>query len=95
MIIESLQQHPNASPFNQPVDAEALNLPTYHRVIKHPMDFGTISTSTYQSVGQFREDVQLVFKNCYKFNGPRAEVSEWARQVEMFFEELWAEVFPH
>lgn len=30
--------------FHQPVDYEALNLPDYTTIIKHPMDFGTIRT---------------------------------------------------
>lgn len=32
-------------PFTTPVDAENLNLPDYHQIIKQPMDLGTVKVS--------------------------------------------------
>ena len=33
---------PHLPPPQTPVDANKLNIPDYHKIIKHPMDFGTI-----------------------------------------------------
>ena len=40
-----MAKHPFAGPFLEPVDAVALGIPDYLNVIKHPMDFGTITVS--------------------------------------------------
>ena len=42
VVAKALMQHRHSLPFRKPVDAALLNLPDYHEVIKHPMDFGTI-----------------------------------------------------
>ena len=42
VVTKALMQHRHSLPFRKPVDAALLNLPDYHEVIKHPMDFGTI-----------------------------------------------------
>jgi hypothetical protein len=41
-IIEWLRRQKNAGPFLEPVDPIALNVPTYHQVIKNPMDISTL-----------------------------------------------------
>lgn len=41
-ILELVSSHAKAGPFMVPVDPEALNIPTYFDVIKHPMDLGTM-----------------------------------------------------
>jgi hypothetical protein len=43
-ILVKVMAHPNAWPFNQPVDPVALNIPDYLDVVKQPMDLGTIKT---------------------------------------------------
>ena len=32
----------NRGIFNEPVNAKALKLPDYHRIVKQPMDLGTV-----------------------------------------------------
>ena len=41
-ILIPVMKHPQAWPFNEPVDPVRLNLPDYFDVIKNPMDLGTI-----------------------------------------------------
>ena len=41
-ILNVLSTHQWAEPFLQPVDPVALNIPDYFRIIKHPMDLGTV-----------------------------------------------------
>jgi bromodomain-containing factor 1 len=82
-----------ASIFYDPVDPVALNIPNYHKVIKRPMDLGTIGTKLkhgqYENAKEFEDDVRLMFQNCYKFN----HVGEWAytsgKNLEHEFDLLW------
>ncbi|KAF2036220.1 Bromodomain-containing protein [Setomelanomma holmii] len=82
-------------PFMSPVDPVALNIPSYLKIIKRPMDFGTIDKNlkngVYQSAKDFYNDAQLVFANCYKFNPEGDAVNKMGHQMEDLFESLWKE----
>jgi bromodomain-containing factor 1 len=82
-------------PFVSPVDPVALNIPSYLKIIKKPMDFGTIEKNlkagVYQSAKDFYNDAQLVFGNCYKFNPEGDAVNKMGHQLEDIFEGLWKE----
>merc|ERR1719513_201717 len=41
-VMKAVWKHQFGWPFQTPVDAMKLNIPDYHKIIKHPMDFGTI-----------------------------------------------------
>ena len=82
-------------PFYNPVDPVALNIPHYHKVIKKPMDLGTISSKLkggqYENAKEFEADTRLMFQNCYKFNPPNDPVNGMGKQFEGVFDEKWAE----
>ncbi|KAF1917135.1 hypothetical protein BDU57DRAFT_539334 [Ampelomyces quisqualis] len=82
-------------PFVSPVDPVALNIPSYLKIIKKPMDFGTIEKNlkagVYQSAKDFYNDAQLVFGNCFKFNPEGDAVNKMGHQLEEIFENLWKE----
>ncbi|KAF1999172.1 Bromodomain-containing protein, partial [Amniculicola lignicola CBS 123094] len=84
-----------AWPFMKPVDPVALNIPTYLKVIKKPMDFGTIEknlkTGQYVSAKDFYNDAQLVFQNCFKFNVEGDDIFNLGRQYQELFNSLWSE----
>lgn len=84
-----------AYPFMSPVDPVALNIPSYLKIIKKPMDFGTIEKNLkagqYQSAKDFHNDAQLVFANCYKFNPEGDEVNKMGKQLNELFNTLWSE----
>jgi len=42
-VVGLLERHSKASPFLEPVDPVALNIPSYFDIIKHPMDIRTLS----------------------------------------------------
>lgn len=94
-IIEQLSSHEYAVPFLEPVDPVALGIPTYHEIIKHPMDFGTVRTKlaqgTYTSPAELHRDVTLIFANCYRFNGKNAPISEAARSLQSLYNRLYNE----
>lgn len=52
-----------------------IQVPNYHKIISHPMDFKTIRIKLvknhfdkYQTVENFIKDVLLVFSNCATYN---------------------------
>ncbi|EGS23399.1 uncharacterized protein CTHT_0000880 [Thermochaetoides thermophila DSM 1495] len=59
--------------FLQPVDPVALNIPSYHKIIKKPMDLGTmankLAAGEYSNIKEFEKDFELIIKNCRTFNG--------------------------
>ena len=81
--------------FLAPVDAEALNIPTYHEIIKEPMDLGTIqlklANNQYENGDEFERDVRLVFTNCYTFNPEGTEVNIMGHKLESVFNKKWAQ----
>jgi len=98
-LLERLQAHPKSWPFLRPVDHEKLGLTDYLKVVKEPMDLGTVAerlvSQSYaaQSAGQsdrgwdaFRRDVLLVFKNAMAYNQEGSEIHDWARQLKASFE---------
>lgn len=81
--------------FLEPVDPVALNIPTYHSVIKQPMDLGTMTgkldSGEYESANAFKADFQLMIKNCVKFNPDGHPVHIAGKELEKLFERKWSE----
>lgn len=81
-------------PFLVPVDPIALNIPTYHEIIKEPMDLGTIQSklanNQYENGDDFERDVRLVFNNCYTFNPEGTDVNMMGHRLEAVFDKKWA-----
>ncbi|KAL1958147.1 hypothetical protein VTO42DRAFT_5002 [Malbranchea cinnamomea] len=82
-----------AAPFYQPVDPVALNIPTYHSIIKKPMDLQTmhqkLNAGSYENAKEFEADMRLMFKNCYKFNIPGDPVYTSGKKLEELFQHKW------
>jgi CCR4-NOT transcriptional regulation complex NOT5 subunit len=89
MVLKALWKHHFAWPFHQPVDASKLNLPDYHRIIKHPMDLGTIKkrleTNYYFSAKECIHDFQTMFTNCYVYNKPGEDIVIMCQTLEKLF----------
>ncbi|EMR11523.1 hypothetical protein PNEG_00534 [Pneumocystis murina B123] len=88
-MLRQLRRNKDARPFNQPVDPIKLNIPSYPTIITHPMDFGTIdkklSSKQYETVEEFKKDVELVFTNCFTFNGEESPISIMAKNLKNIF----------
>ncbi|ANB13125.1 chromatin-binding protein BDF1 [Sugiyamaella lignohabitans] len=82
-------------PFLQPVDPVALNCPSYFKIIKEPMDLGTVqdryNKNAYENADEFERDVRLIFKNCYKFNPEGSPVNVMGHKLEAVFDKKWQE----
>lgn len=76
--------------FIVPVDAEALGLATYHKIIKKPMDLGTIrknlDNGEYSSQEEVVADIRLTFNNACTFNPVGHPVNRIASQHLRVFE---------
>ena len=80
--------------FTKPVDPVQDNAPTYHKVIKKPMDLGTmqdkLNMGEYHTTKEFENDFHLIVKNCRKFNGD-APPTPAAESLLELFKQKWAE----
>ncbi|BGP18574.1 hypothetical protein JCM10213_003038 [Rhodosporidiobolus nylandii] len=112
-MVRNLKRNKNAPPFLKPVDAVALLIPDYYKIILNPMDLGTVEArlqatgkamaaavkanriygrdytlgapggkwegqspeeehfKTYRSIEEFKTDLDRIWENCFRYNGPR------------------------
>ncbi|XP_016657124.1 bromodomain-containing protein 3 isoform X4 [Acyrthosiphon pisum] len=88
-VMKALWKHQHAWPFYQPVDASKLNLPDYHKVIKTPMDLGTVKkrleNNYYWCADECIQDINAMFSNCYTYNKPGEDVVLMAQTLEKIF----------
>ncbi len=82
--------------FLEPVDPVKFNIMDYFDIIERPMDLGTVKKklghNVYRSLQHFVEDINLVWNNCYKYNGEHHEISKTANEIEVFFNEEFKKV---
>ncbi|WCJ32240.1 Transcription factor GTE4 [Euphorbia peplus] len=94
VLLDKLMKHQYGWVFNKPVDVKRLNLRDYHKIIKHPMDLGTVSNrlkkNWYKSPKGFAEDVRLTFNNAKTYNEKGQDVHIMADVLLKLFEEKWA-----
>ncbi|KAI5402650.1 uncharacterized protein LOC127087693 isoform X2 [Lathyrus oleraceus] len=83
-ILDRLQKKDTHGVFSEPVDPE--ELPDYHDIVKHPMDFGTIrkklDEGLYISFEQFENDVFLVCSNAMQYNSSDTIYYRQARAMQ-------------
>ncbi|KAK2720517.1 bromodomain-containing protein 3-like [Artemia franciscana] len=88
-VLKSVLKHHFAWPFTCPVDAKKLNIPDYHKIIKQPMDLGTIKkrleNNYYWSAKECIQDFNTMFTNCYVYNKPGEDVVLMAQTLEKLF----------
>lgn len=83
--------------FGQPVDPVAHGIPTYHQIIKEPMDLGTIQSkieaNEIDSPEEFGRLVRLVFDNAMTFNVDATHVvHQSARQLLILFNQKFRDI---
>ncbi|KTF75806.1 hypothetical protein cypCar_00041377 [Cyprinus carpio] len=89
VLVKALWRHHFAWPFHEPVDAVRLNLPDYHKIIKQPMDMGSIKkrleNNYYRSASECLHDFNTMFTNCYIYNKPTDDIVLMAQSLEKVF----------
>lgn len=95
-VLKSLQKNPSAVDFLQPVDWKSLKLHAYPKLIKHPMDLGTVeqklSAGRYASTDEFAKDVNLIWENAHKFNQEGSQIYDIASVLSNTFREKMKEI---
>ncbi|KAL7472432.1 hypothetical protein ACHAXS_012794 [Conticribra weissflogii] len=95
-ILQTLQAHPESTPFLAPVEWKSLQLYDYPKIIKKMMDLGTISKKLsrgkYKCAGEVAEDIRLVWRNCKTYNADGSDFYLLAENFSEMFEEEWGKV---
>lgn len=87
-----------AAPFYEPVDWNKLDIPSYPKIIKKPMDLLTmkkkLDNHQYSDALKFYADFKLMIRNCFTFNPPGTPVNNAGQALAALFEEKWAALPP-
>jgi len=93
-ILRALVREKYSWPFLEPVDPVALELPDYFEIIKKPMDLGTVRNrldkKLYNSVSEFKVDVDLTFQNALTYNQPGSDIVTMTKSLQDIFEKKYA-----
>ncbi|CAJ1955299.1 unnamed protein product [Cylindrotheca closterium] len=96
LILARLISHPQHNKkglFNNPVDAEALGLVDYNKIIAEPMDLGTVKRRlhglSYKSRSEVAREIRLVFTNAMTYNPPPNIVHKCAKELLAQFDEYY------
>ncbi|XP_076951264.1 uncharacterized protein LOC143624531 [Bidens hawaiensis] len=83
-ILDRLQKKDTHAVFSEPVDPD--ELPDYHEVIKHPMDFGTVRSKLdggrYANLEELESDVYLICSNAMQYNSSDTVYFRQARAIQ-------------
>ncbi|KAL2538097.1 DNA-binding bromodomain-containing protein [Forsythia ovata] len=82
-ILDRLQKKDTHGVFSEPVDPD--ELPDYHEIIEHPMDFGTVrkklDDGVYKNLEDLEADVLLICSNAMQYNAPDTIYFRQARAI--------------
>ncbi|EDW92301.1 bromodomain testis-specific protein [Drosophila yakuba] len=82
--------------FYEPLDAQLLGLHDYHEIVREPMDLSTVrhrlNTACYLTAADFAKDMRLIFYNTYLYTNPGHLCYHMAKQLQIIFEEMYAQV---
>ena len=83
IIAQRLKSIPESWPFHKPVDKKVVK--NYYEVIENPISLESIEKNAkqhkYQSRQQFIDDIELMFKNSERFNGPDSQFTKKAAEI--------------
>lgn len=84
LILDKLQKKDTYGVYAEPVDPD--ELPDYHNVIEHPMDFATVrkklGKGLYSTLDQFESDVYLICTNAMEYNAPETIYYKQAHSIQ-------------
>lgn len=75
------------------LDWVKLGIPDYPKIVKKPMDLGTmrskLDSNAYPTAEKFRDDIKLIISNCFLYNPPDTPVHQAGLELKKLFEEKW------
>ncbi|KAG1707459.1 hypothetical protein DVH05_026658 [Phytophthora capsici] len=85
VILKGMMDHKFGWVFNSPVDTVALNIPNYFKIIRKPMDLGTVKkkleAGIYKHMEEFASDVRTTFQNAMQYNSEDEDVYSLAKDM--------------
>uniref|UniRef100_A0A803LY70 Bromo domain-containing protein n=1 Tax=Chenopodium quinoa TaxID=63459 RepID=A0A803LY70_CHEQI len=94
LILDKLQKKDTYGVYAEPVDPE--ELPDYHDVVEHPMDFSTVrkklANGSYSTLEQFESDVFLISSNAMQYNAPETVYHKQARAIKELAEKKFQRI---
>ncbi|KAJ3828487.1 hypothetical protein F5880DRAFT_1608389 [Lentinula raphanica] len=92
------QYYTIANPFYEPVDWVKLEIPSYPKIIKKPMDMSTmrrkLDAREYRTASNFWDDFKLMIRNCFTFNPAGTVVNQAGQELQRIFDEKWKSLPP-
>ena len=91
-ILDKMISDKNAFDFKEPVDYDTLGLYDYPKVIKHPMDLGTLKKNLlngdYKIFQEFIDDANLIWENCRLYNQAGSGIVKKANNLDKKMRQL-------
>uniref|UniRef100_A0A914C6R4 Uncharacterized protein n=1 Tax=Acrobeloides nanus TaxID=290746 RepID=A0A914C6R4_9BILA len=95
VILYCCKNNQQVEPFLYPVPKSTFK---YYDIIKQPTDFSKISrklsTFQYKNVGEFIQEMNLVFMNCSRFNAPQLQIALAGKAVYSLYIEAVKKYMP-
>jgi bromodomain adjacent to zinc finger domain protein 1A len=86
-LLNAMMKHRDGWPFDRPITKA--DAPDYYRVVKRPIDLGTIRSAInrmkYSCNNEVLVDIRLVFENCRMYNKEDAEEYQCGERLERYF----------
>lgn len=93
-VLAACSKQKGAYWFSEPVDPAKFNIMDYFDIISRPMDLSTVrrklSHNCYEGAADFIEEMNLIWENCYKYNGEAHDISKCAKELQTSFNEFVA-----
>ena len=87
-LLVTLTSDPSIGPFLELVSSQ--DYPVYYELIESPISIHEIdeklNSNAYHSLNEFKQDVMLMFNNCFKFNQKNSEIYIVAQELKRKFE---------
>ncbi|KAG2530392.1 hypothetical protein JM16_001606 [Phytophthora kernoviae] len=85
VILKGMMEHKFGWVFNTPVDPVAFNIPNYFKIVRKPMDLGTVKKKLeigiYKHMEEFAVDVRTTFQNAMQYNSEDQDVYSLAKDM--------------
>jgi hypothetical protein len=92
-------KHPLTYHFCLPVDEERDGAVDYFKIIKRPMDLGTVQNNltkeAYSTIEQWQHDIEEIWENCKTYNSKQGLISLFAKDFRRLFKKESKALIPH
>lgn len=95
-LITYLISRQDSVPFREPVDWKGLELFDYPKIVKKPMDLGTVKRKMerglYETIEECAADIRLIWTNCKTYNADGSDFYLLAESFSKRFEERYKKI---